>query len=148
MTVDIFAGPAWPLLLDLAAEGFRFVVNGDRLFIHPVHRLPPARRAALRQHRGDVLKLLRICDPTDSGVVERRDHFAGRLRAAGNGVAPAFLFRPGIPYVPGICFSCGDATGRPKFSCCWRCSLARRLACDVPIPVDVAAALDEAWVIA
>ncbi len=56
-------------------------------------------------------------------------------------------FRPGVPYVPGSCFSCGDALAALRFGRCWRCSLAWRLAVRLPVPADLAVVLDDVKVL-
>lgn len=50
------------------------------------------------------------------------------------------------PYVAGRWHSCGDPLPRPVFESCWRCMLARRLACPAPMPADLASARDAARV--
>ena len=67
----------------------------------------------------------------------------GRFWVSTEGV-PALLFRSGVPYVEGRCFSCGDALQRFRVGRCWRCSLAWRLACRVAMPAPLADALDAA----
>jgi hypothetical protein len=51
-----------------------------------------------------------------------------------------------VPYVRAACFSCGDSLPEPRFSRCWRCSLAWRLACRLPVSTELAAAMDAARV--
>lgn len=55
---------------------------------------------------------------------------------------PVFLFRPDVPYAPGVCFSCADALPESRYARCWRCSLAWRLVSGVPVSADEAAALE------
>lgn len=83
------------------------------------------------RHYKDALKLLLRC--CDAGVQARRDVFACQLTQTPAPRVPAFLFRPDVPYVRGGCFSCGDTLPEPPFSRCWRCSLAWRLACRLPV---------------
>lgn len=59
LTADVFSGPAWALLLRLEADGFDLVAAGDRLRVRPPARLTPDLLAALRQHKADLLMLLR-----------------------------------------------------------------------------------------
>ncbi len=143
VTADVFTGPALPLLLQLEAEGFNVVAAGDRLRVRPPARVTPELLAALRQHKADLLTLLRCCD---DGVQARRAVFEYQLAQTLVPGVPAFLFRPAVAYLPGLCFSCGDGLPELRFSRCWRCSLAWRLACRLPMPGDLAAALDSARV--
>ncbi len=48
------------LLSDLAAGGFRLYAEGDFLDVEPGSRLTPELEAALREHKADVLELLRL----------------------------------------------------------------------------------------
>jgi hypothetical protein len=100
-------------------------------------------RLAGAAHKDAIKTLLRCCD---EGVVARRDSFRAQFDAAPVEIIPALLFRADVPYVSGRCFSCGEETGRPAFGRCWRCSLAWRLACRLPIPADLGAAMDTAKV--
>ena len=141
MTTDVFTSTAVSLLVGLEADGFTFAVTGNRLLVRPVERLTPEQREAVRREREALLTLLRICD---AGVQERRAAFEAQARASSVALVPALLFRQGVPYVAGRCFSCGDASGRPTFGRCWRCALAWRLALRVAIPTDFAAVYDDA----
>jgi hypothetical protein len=96
-------------------------------------------------HKPDLLMLLRCLDV---GVGERCDVMRALFEAAPAGRIPALLFRPGLPYVAGRCFSCGDQLQTLFVGRCWRCSLAWRLAVRVPIPAELADALDGAKVCA
>ena len=84
---------------------------------------------------------------TDPAVAERREAFHAQLEARVAPRTPTFMLRPDLPYVPGRCFSCGDAFPAMRFGRCWRCSVAWRLACNLPIPADLAKAIDDAKVI-
>lgn len=85
-------------------------------------------------------------DVVDDGVKTRLDAFRRQFEATLAPAVPAFLFRPGVSYQAGVCFSCGDSLPSPRFGRCWRCSLAWRLACRLPLPAELAAALDAARV--
>jgi len=122
-TTAVHESPAIPLLLSLEAAGFQLAERENRLLIRPIERLSAEARARLRQYHHDVLTVLR-----DEGVRARRVAFISQYEAAPPGTVPAFSFREGIAYVRGVCFCCGDHTGRDAYGCCWRCALARRLA--------------------
>lgn len=143
VTADVFTGPALSLLLRLEADGFDLMAAGDRLRVRPPARLTPDLLAALAQHKADVLLLLRCRDPD---VQARATEFRRQLAAAPAPTVPAFLFRLGMAYVKGACFSCGEPLPELRFGRCWRCALAWRLACQLPVPVELAAALDAARV--
>jgi hypothetical protein len=87
--------------------------------------------------------LLRTCD---AGVQDRREVFAKQLTLTPAPRVPMFIFRANVPYRQGTCFSCGDRLSEVRFGRCWRCSLAWRLACRLPMTADLAAALDAARV--
>jgi hypothetical protein len=146
VTADVLESQALSLLRQLKAEGFEFqVAEPNILRVRPVDRVTPELRADLQRHKPALLMLIRI---DDAGVQERRDVFARQLAATRAPQLPAFLYRPDVPYVKGMCFSCHDPLPEPRFGRCWRCSLAWRLTADVPIDVDLAAALDVARVCA
>lgn len=138
---DVLASPALPLLIHLEAEGFSFSHDGDRLLVRPIDRLSPELLEQVRRERDALLLLLRICD---EGVQQRREVFARRLSEANQAVLPGLVFREGLPYVAGRCFSCGETTERPTFGRCGRCALAWRLAVGVAVPSDFAAVYDAA----
>ncbi len=144
VTADVFTGPALPLLLRLEAEGFDVQVDGDRLRVRPPAKLTPELLGALRAHKADLLMLVRCCD---AGVQARREVFARQLAETAAPGVPAFLFRQ-VPYATGSCFSCGDGLAEAIFGRCWRCAIAWRMAAGVPIPADLAAALDAAKAVA
>jgi single-stranded-DNA-specific exonuclease len=70
-----------------------------------------------------------------------------RRQRVGPGV-PAFVFILNTAYVKGTCFSCADRLHELRFGRCWRCSLAWRLSCRLPIPAILADTLDSAKVCA
>lgn len=134
---DVLQSPAVSVLLALEADGFTLTAMGDRLKVKPISKLTAEQRADLERYRGELLTLLRVCD---NGVQERRAAFSKRLRT---GTGP-LVFRDRVPYVPGICYSCADPLPHLGPGRCWRCSLAARLACHAPVPVELLGALDEA----
>jgi hypothetical protein len=144
LTLNVFESPALGILCDLEADGFRVALTADGvLSIAPRSRLTPERMQAIAAHKDAIKTLLRCCD---EGVVARRNAFRAQFDAAPLETVPALLFRADVPYVPGCCFSCGEENGRARFGRCWRCSLAWRLACRLPIPADLGAAVDTAKV--
>lgn len=139
LTPDVLASPAVGILNGLERDGFRIVVKDDgAVSITPKSRLTSDRMTMIAAHRDSLRLLIRSYD---AGVQERRLVFQ-RQKPAG-----PFVFAS-CPYVAGRCYSCGDPLPRPMFGACWRCNLARRLACSAPIPEDLATALDAAKVIA
>jgi hypothetical protein len=140
----VLASPALPVLLALEEAGVRVSVAGDYLRVTPRGRLTATQRAVLQQHKADAMRLVQLVDP---GVQARRDVFVRQLDSAGPGTVPAFVLDPSPPYTRGCCFACGDALPEARFGRCWRCSLAWRLAAGVPLPADLAEALDEARIV-
>lgn len=121
VTPDVFDSQAVAILCALEADGFTVQLEPDNgIVIVPRSRLTPDRVAAFRQ----------------------------QLEATRTPMVPAFMFRPGVAYVHGVCFSCGDALPELRFGRCWRCSVAWRLACRLPIDGALADALDTARVCA
>ena len=121
----------------------RVGLTPDTLVVEPASRLTPEQRAAVLAHARELALLMRYLDPD---VLERRDVFRLQLEATPAPAVPTLLFRSDVPYVRATCFSCGDSLPESRFSRCWRCSLAWRLACRVPISMDLAAAIDTARV--
>ncbi len=143
VTPDVFDSPAVAILCDLERDGFRVELTADGvLVIAPRSRLTSDRMTAIAGCK-DALKAL-VSIATDAGVHERRDAFQLQLDAAPALTGPAFLFKMGIAYVPGMCFSCGDGLPELRFGRCCRCSLAWRLACRMPVSAAFAAAFDAA----
>jgi hypothetical protein len=142
MVADVFQSPALPLVLELAQQGFALVVTGDgRVRVEPGSRLTADQRQLLVQHKAAVATVLRGCDPE---VAVRRDVFRAQIEAAERVMLPALVYKPDIAYTAGVCFSCGDPNGRAAHGRCWRCSLAWRLACRLPISSELAAVVDGA----
>ena len=137
--------PAVPLLATLVARGCRVRVTdgGERLIVEPASRLTADEQRRVRAHRRTLATLIQ-----DDGLQARRACFAAQFAATPTPRVPAFIFRPGIAYTKGQCFSCGDPLPEPRFGRCWRCALAWRLACRLPVPAEFASAYDEARVVA
>lgn len=146
MTLDVFQSPAVGLLVDLKHDGFHVELTpDDAIMITPKSGLTPERRQQIVNHKAAIKVLLRYCD---EGVRVRRDAFRQQFEATPAPMVPVFMFKVSIAYVKGTCFSCGDALPELRFCRCWRCSLAWRLAVQLPIDGTLADALDTARVCA
>ena len=145
VTADVFESQALTLLRQLKADGFEFqVAEPDILRVRPVDRVTPELRADLQRHKPGLLTLIRCLDP---GVLARRNVMRALVEQAEHARhVPQLVFRQDVAYAPGVCFSCADRLDGPRWGSCWRCMLARRLACRAPIPADLLAACDEARV--
>ena len=142
---DVLGSPAVPLICELEVAGFDLSVVNSRLRVSPASKLTPEYVQRIHSHRESLKTLVRICD---DGTQARRTLFARQWAAAPPNQIPAFLVCLNLPYQRGLCFSCADRLDRPRFGRCWRCSLAWRLACRVPIPAELAQAYDESKVLA
>jgi hypothetical protein len=142
MDGTVLESPALPLLIELEEAGFDIrLADDERLHVAPGSKLTEVQRRLLVEHKLALIMILRVCD---AGVVERREVFRRQLAETPAPTIPAFLFVSDVPYVIGRCFSCGEGTSQPTHGRCWRCSLAWRLACRLPIPTDMASAIDTA----
>ena len=131
----MFVSPAIALLFQLQAGGLDIqVIEPDILRVRSVDRVTPEVSADLQRHKADLLVLIRVCD---AGVQDRRDAFAKQLETAPAGILVPHLGFREAPYVKGRCHACGDLLGRESWGSCWRCMLARRLACHAPTPADL-----------
>ncbi len=144
VTSNVLNSPAVAVLCDLEHAGLDLAVVDGRLRVRPVERLTAEHEQLIRQHRDALVTLLRICD---QGVRERVAVFRAQLEADPTTIGP-FLFKVGVPYGRGACFSCGACLPDACFGRCWRCSLAWRLACQLPVPAELARAYDETKVVA
>ena len=142
---DVLSSPAVPLIRELKGAGFDVRLVNSRLRVSPASKLAPDCVQRIHSHRDDLKALVRIYD---AGTQARRALFARQWAAAPPNQIPAFLVCPNLPYQRGLCFSCGDRLPEPRFGRCWRCSLAWRLVCRLPIPVALAQAFDESKVLA
>src|SRR5438552_2108551 len=106
VTNVVFGSPALLALLELRATGVRFRLEGDRLLVSPRGALTAKQRELFQRHQEAVRALVTII--TDGGVTARCDAFRRQLEATPAPRVPAFVFRFGVPYVRGVCFSCGD----------------------------------------
>lgn len=152
--VALFDSPALAILCELERDGFAVQLQPDEvLVIMPRSRLTPDRMAAIAAHKLDLKQLMRWRDPS---VCARLAVMRKQCESAPPGPLPVLVYRHDVPYVPGLCFSCGDALPVSGcFSCgdalpvspwgrCWRCALAWRLAVGVRVPPTVASACDTA----
>ena len=98
---------------------------------------------SIKADRPSLRLLLAICD---DGTQERVARFKQQCADTPDDAIPSFLFKPDLPYVKGLCFSCGTELPEPWFGRCARCALAWRLAAGVDIPGELAAAVDGARV--
>jgi hypothetical protein len=134
--------PALAIFCELERDGFAVQLEpGERIVITPGSRLTPDRMVAIVAHKLDLKLLLRYYD---AGVSTRRAVMRKQIEGATPCSGWMLLYRRDVPYVPGICFSCGDSLANGRFGRCWRCSLAWRLAAGVPVPAAIADALDAA----
>ena len=98
---NVFDSAALPLLITLQEQGFDLQVTGGALFIRPVERVTAELRAQLRQHKPGLTALVQVCD---QGVRDRVEVFRRQLEADPTTIGP-FLFKVGVPYGRGVCFS-------------------------------------------
>jgi hypothetical protein len=95
-------GPA-ELLAELTRRGVEIAVEGDRLRFRPQDAVTPDLRAALIEHKTDLIRLL---SPNDE-VTWRIE--AMRPQVPRIGTIPVLLARPEAKTAPGgTCVSCGD----------------------------------------
>jgi hypothetical protein len=144
VAATVVDSPAVRIMSDLHRAGFHVALRADGvLSIAPRSRLSPERMHMILRCKDEMKRVLRACDEQ---VLARRDAFAEQLARTPAPSVPAFLFKTGIPYVKGTCFSCGDRLEECAFGRCWRCSLAWRLVCRAPVPSELADAWDDARV--
>lgn len=139
--VEDIDSTAVAILCDLERDGFQVeLAPDDAIVITPKSGLTADRRQQIVDHKAAIKTLLRI---SDAGVQDRRKTFARQLETASGVLVPRLVFRE-TPYVSGRCHACGEALERARWGSCWRCSLARRLACHAPVSADLFMAYDEA----
>jgi hypothetical protein len=139
---DALRSGAAKIVCELERDGFRVgLTPGGAIVITPKSRLTTYRRQQIVDHKAAIKMLLRF---GDGGVQDRRDVFDRQLRTWTSRVLVARLVFRETPYVQGCCHACGDALESPRWGSCWRCSLARRLACNAPMSDDLLMAYDEA----
>ena len=143
-TQDVLSSAAVAVLGGLEDAGLDLAVVDGRLRVWPVERVTADHEHLIRQHRDELVALVRS---RDEGVQERIAVFRAQLEADPTTIGP-FLFKAGVPYGRGVCFSCGARLPDACFGRCWRCSLGWRLAYRLPVPAELVAAHDEARVVA
>ncbi|AMY10574.1 hypothetical protein LuPra_03811 [Luteitalea pratensis] len=128
MPSDVLANvEARGLLLDLDEKGVRLFVRAGTLMTKAAARLTPDDRAAIRQHKPDLLVLVLICaDATLDRLLALRAGTLGRERHERG------------------CYLCGQPlpSDRPLGRCGW-CALACRLHAGGPVPADLIALFPE-----
>ena len=117
LTQDVLNSPAVAVLCGLEDAGLDLAVVDGRLRVWPVERLTAEHERVIRQHRAELVTLVRICD---DGVQERLVAFKAQLREVPEGTTPDFVFQRGTPYTKSVCFSCGATLPEPRYGRCWR----------------------------
>jgi hypothetical protein len=92
------------ILAELARRGVEVAVDGDRIRFRPQGAVTPDMRAALAEHKADLIRLLGTDDSEVAWRVE-----AMRPQVPRTGTIPVLLARPEAKTAPsGTCVSCGD----------------------------------------
>jgi hypothetical protein len=101
------------VLAELTRRGVEVAVDGDRLRFRPQRAVTPDLRAALVEHKAD---LLRVLGGVEMQVRWRAEAMRSQLRPGGP--IPFLVVRRDLDDTPGRCLSCGDvvAEGR-RFRC-------------------------------
>lgn len=140
---NVLNSPAVPLLIELEEAGVTIRLDRDGgLQVGPPERVTSAHLEHIRSLREPLRILAYVI--YDEGVQQRRASFAAQIERGSAAIVPALIFLADVPYAPGICFSCGESNRLVTFGRCWRCSLAWRLACRLPVSSDFAVAVDTA----
>ena len=112
-------GPS-EVLAELTRRGVEVAVEGDRLRFRPQGAVTPDLRAALIEHKADVIRLLA---PPDAEVAWRIE--AMRPQVPRSGAIPILLARPEARTAPrGTCVSCGDPLAADRRVRCAPCVAA------------------------
>ena len=110
------------VLAELTRRGVEVAVVGDRLRFRPLEAVTPDLRAALVEHKADLIRLLGTHD----------DDVSWRVEVMRRQLRPSI----GIPYlvarrdfvdVPGGCLSCGDPCGSGRRYRCGPCARAAEI---------------------
>jgi hypothetical protein len=105
------------LLAELMRRRVEVAVDGDRLRFRPQDAVTPELRAALIEHKADLIRLL---DPVSDEVIWRID--AMRPQVPRTGAIGCLLARPEARTAPaGMCVSCGDPLATDRRSRCAPC---------------------------
>ena len=134
---DVLHSPAAAALCGLEDAGLNLAVVGGRLRVSPVERLTVEHERVIRRHRDELVALVRICD---EDVQERLVAFKKQLKEVPAATAPDFGYKRGTPRAGTACSSCGAPLPEAHDRCCWRCSLAWRMAVGEPVPAEAAPA--------
>ena len=124
--VDAIESPALPLLFELGRQGcICRLTNEGELRVHHASKMTDDQAAMLKKFTLEIKELLR-CD--DDGVVERSAEFRRQISGSPKNSLPTFIFKTGLPYRRGECFSCAEPLEAFRISRCERCTLAMHLA--------------------
>jgi hypothetical protein len=108
------------VLAELTRRGVEVAVVGDRLRYRPPAAVTPDLRAALVEHKADLIRLLGSDDDEVSWRVE-----AMRPQVPRTGAIPILLARPEAKTAPrGTCVSCGGPIGEGRLTRCSPCVAA------------------------
>ncbi len=107
---------AQDLLTELVRRGVELAVDGTRLRYRPKDAVPPELRAAIVQHKGELLALL---DDAEAEVRWRADVMRAQLTPIGP--IPVLAARPLSTCARGRCLSCGDPLGSTNYVRCEPC---------------------------
>ena len=112
LTQSVLDSPAVAVLCDLEHAGLDLAVVDGHLRVWPVERLTAGHEQLIRQHRDELVTLVRMCD---DGVQDRLAVFKQQLREAPEGTMPDFVYVRSTAYAKGVCFSCGTALATPEY---------------------------------
>ena len=104
------------VLRQLLERGVVLVADGERLRFRPREAVTPDLRAALVEHKADLLRLL---DAEEAGVRWRAEMMRSQLRP--NGPIPFLVARRDLDDTPEQCLSCGDPLGEGRRFRCGPC---------------------------
>jgi hypothetical protein len=108
------------VLAELSRRGVEVTIEGDRIRFRPQGAVTPDLRAALVEHKADLIRLL----GTDDDEVAWRVA-AMRPQVPRTGAIPVLLARPEAKTAPpGTCVSCGDPLAQDRRSRCAPCASA------------------------
>lgn len=114
-------GPA-DVLEELNRRGVAIAVAGDRLRFRPQDAVTPDLRAALLEHKTDLIRLL---DALDEQVAWRVGAMRHQIRPGL--IVPFLVARRNFVDAPGGCLSCGDPCGAGRRYRCGPCVRAAEI---------------------
>ncbi len=105
-------GPA-QILTELERRGVELALDGNRLRFRPREAVTPDLRAAMAEHKDDLVRLVAAEDHEINWRVD-----AMRQQATPRGLIPFLVARRNLPDALGRCLSCGEdlVEGR-RFRC-------------------------------